>query len=94
MIELKEVVSFNLLVDGIHIKSELPKWARYASVDQDGEVWVFDSKPDLCRVDQSRYGYWAFNDKDSDYEVMQVGDVGPNSPSALNWKESLLEIKK
>jgi hypothetical protein len=47
-----KIVQKFFIVNGVRHSVWCPDWARWIAMDEDEDVWVFDSKPD------ARYVYW------------------------------------
>lgn len=60
--------------------NKAPEWAKYAAMDRDGEIWLFEEKP-LVNED---FGVWE--DSDGDFAFMGFFEGG-----IPYWDQTLTE---
>lgn len=67
---------------------EIPEWAKYLAIDEDGEIFCFNQKPSTTLADAESFGgIW---DADKGENVI----LGRVALEDTDWKETLLEITR
>lgn len=66
---------------------EVPYWARYATIDPDGGVYVHDSKP-VARTKVPYGPGWDGDDRRDESTCLYVG----TAPVPKNWKKEIYLI--
>ena len=73
---------------------EVPDWARFIATDSDGDISVFELRPEISEEDEDGNGWWVRFGHRHMGRAMLVSESGSGSGSGSGWKDSLVKIEE